>query len=389
MNNPNHPFVEIPSASNAADNGMTTAPSDFAPLSAMIEEMQGADRLYWPSPFWQKLIAAQVKMLHEAGLENFKRTLNLQYFNWGLKWIVTFLLFPVLRRWMRIHPDFSLLRNCSSNIYEEKHGGLGARYRLANWIYGLYLLLLKHDVERDDHLGLLNRLDEPLAGNPIIVARNGRRISQDLSNSVHEFYSSTSRTGLDNSARPFHVAELGAGYGRLGFVFLNACPNCTYTVIDIPPALFVAQNYLQQVFPEKRVFRFRAFSSYEEIKAEFEASQIRIVAAHQIRSLPDQSVDLFLNISSLHEMTREQIGHYFLQISRLTRLYFYTKQWKKSRTGDLNGFRIGENEYPVPSTWHTVYHQTHPLHRWFFHALYQLGRQGGARRPPSRRSDGS
>ena len=41
----------------------------------------------------------------------------------------------------------------------------------------------------NDPLGLMNTLEEPLAGNPIYIRSGGRRLTQDLCNSVHEFSS--------------------------------------------------------------------------------------------------------------------------------------------------------------------------------------------------------
>ena len=62
------------------------------------------------------------------------------------------------------------------------------------------------------------------------------------------------------------ATELNTGYGRLGYVFLNAFPNWTYTVIDIPPTLLVAQNDFEHVFPEKKIFKFRPLTLFADIK---------------------------------------------------------------------------------------------------------------------------
>lgn len=41
--------------------------------------------------------------------------------------------------------------------------------------------------------------------------------------------------------------------------------------------------------------------------------------AHQLQALPHKSVDMFVNISSLHEMRMDQIRYYFAEAERLTR----------------------------------------------------------------------
>lgn len=340
-------------------------------LKKMFDDMYAADKLYWPSPFWKDLNETQIQQLEEHGLEQFKRTVNMRYFNWDLKGILAHQLLPVLRDWASA-PDLSVLSRMTagdSSMPGQKAPFLSALSRPAmNRAYATYVMLLKHYVAKRDPRKLFETIGEPTVGNPLFVDDDGMRVSQDICNSIHEFYAATK--GVDVSG-PLNVVELGAGYGRLGFVFLNALKNCTYTVIDIPPALYVSQSYLSEVFPEAKVFAFRPFNSYAEIKDEFEAARIRFVAAHQIKLLPDKSADLFLNISSLHEMTMEQIEFYLKQIDRLTRSYFYMKQWRTSRSVD-NGFRIKESEYPIPAGWSAVYQERHPLQRMFFHALYKM-----------------
>jgi hypothetical protein len=142
-------------------------------------------------------------------------------------------------------------------------------------------------------------------------------------------------------------------------------------VIDIPPALNLAQEYLSAVFPGEKIFRFRRFDRFEDVREEFESARIRFLAAHQIELLPAKEFDLVLNISSLHEMTHEQIANYLKQIDRICRGKFYTKQWRVSRA-KANGFVIRESEYPIPPSWRCLYHKRHPIQRMFFEALYEI-----------------
>ena len=86
--------------------------------------------------------------------------------------------------------------------------------------------------------------------------------------------------------------------------------------------------------------------------------------------IPDDYFDIFINISSLHEMSRDKINNYLLQIDRLTKSFFYSKQWRRSRVKD-NQF-IKENEYMTPSHWKMVFKRSpHPIQRMFFDALYK------------------
>lgn len=334
-------------------------------LVEMRAELAQASSVYEPSALWQELSGFGTRQLEAFGFEHFKRTLNMRYFNWDVRGILAHQWLPVFRRWCW-RPSWTAFRSTFSD-YGTAQPGVASFNPISAAIYRVYVAMLWDVVARQDHLGLLAHLEEPHTGKPFLIHHRGRWISQDLCNSVHEFYSAG---GTDGVNRRWAVAELGAGYGRLAYVFLKALPDCSYTIIDIPPALQIAEQYLNEVFPDERIFRFRRFARFEDVRDEFEASRIRLLAAPQIERLPDELFDMFLNISSLHEMTMPQIVHYLRHADRLCRGRFYTKQWRVSHA-KINGCVLKEHDYPLPQTWTTLYHRRHPIQRWFFEALYR------------------
>lgn len=350
-------------------------------LEELLEEMKTAPEVYRPSEFWQELTAIGLQQLEQGGFENFKRSVNMTYFNWGVVGILHHQFLPVFAKWC-LHPAGSVFRARFPGYRSDVKGAAAtvSNYRLkiqtvksfdpvSAFVYKLYVAMLYEFVAAGDKAGLLRTLEEPAIGNPFSIGHRDHWTSQDLCNSVQEFYAAG---GGDVPAdQPCDVAELGAGYGRVGYVFLKALPRSTYTVIDIPPALNVAQEYLSRVFPKDRIFGFRRFARYEDVREEFEGARIRFLAAHQIELLPDKQFDLFLNISSLHEMSRRQIENYLSQIDRLTRGRFYSKQWRVSQAS-VNGHVIRESEYPIPASWNEVYRRQHPVQRMFFEALYDV-----------------
>jgi putative sugar O-methyltransferase len=235
--------------------------------------------------------------------------------------------------------------------------------------YNLLTNLLWTYVEKNDHDRLLERVTEPLEGGPIEVIRQDRLISQDLANSLLE-YEAILHPDLDRREVKT-ILELGPGYGRTAHVFLTLQPGCKYVLVDIPPALFIAQRYLTAVFPERKTFTFRPFETFQEIQAEFDDSQIAFLTPNQMELLPDNSIDLFVNISSLHEMRMDQIRYYFGEIDRLTKKYFYFKQWKET-TIPFENETIREADYPINDSWQLVYRQQCAVQHKFFEALYAL-----------------
>lgn len=335
----------------------------------MIREIDESSDLYRPSPFWADLTRKAMSQLELYGLSNFKRTVNMKYFNWNALTIVAHQLHPMIGHWLK-NPRWDIFSGRFD--YRPSKDLSAEKYRTFNpfsaWIYKVYLCLLNNFVESTDRLRLLDQISEPTFGNPYLVQYRGKTISQDLANSVHEFYSSTE--GAGDLSKIKEVVELGAGYGRLAYVFLKALPRCNYTIVDIPAALFVSQEYLSHVFKGEKIFHFRPFTSFDQVKEEFESCRIRFISANQIKLLPAKYADMFLNISSLHEMTLKQISNYLGEVDRLCHGVFYSKQWRRS-ISTINGFVITEHEYPIPANWKQIYHRRHPIQRLFFEASYR------------------
>jgi hypothetical protein len=55
-----------------------------AGLLELLQEMKSAPEVYQPSAFWSELVDLGLKQIEGNGLENFKRTVNMTYFNWGV-----------------------------------------------------------------------------------------------------------------------------------------------------------------------------------------------------------------------------------------------------------------------------------------------------------------
>ncbi len=336
-------------------------------LAPMLLSLAAAPEIYHPSRFWDYYFQVHLNHLNKLGPEHFKRSVNLNYFNWSIHRIPEQA--DVLRK--ALEPDEL------ENVRSLMSGKLCSTERPETWsedewnCYREFLILWWQYVTNRDQLGIFASASEPLAGNPLSIQINGNWISQDICNSVIETNSIVSGTGNPDG---FKVVELGAGYGRIASLWLSSFENVSFTIIDIPPALFLSQWYLKQVFPQLAVFEYREFASYDEVKNDFENSRIRFLLPQQIELLPDKTFDLFLNISSLHEMTMEQIDYWFACIDRLLDGHFYTKQWTLSHNKH-DGIDISKEDYPVRNNWKLIFQNDCPVQQKFFEALYYVGKQ--------------
>lgn len=345
------------STSNAAS---PSAESIRADLKAMFADLQRGRPEVQPSKYWIELNRSDESALLAVGFENFKQTVARHYFTWTHIW-------PWDSQLRFLMSQLSLTATCANMVrtfQPLKHQHLPVSQSLA--VNFLSQMIWDYALKT---CPFLDKLAEPEIGNPARVLRNGRLISQDLANSALEAQSILG--GLPGTSGVKRVGELGAGYGRNAHVLISLLPGVRYTVIDIPPALYVSQRYLSSVFPDRKVFPWRAFKSYAEIKDEFEQAELAFLLPSQIELLPDGCFDLFVNVSSLHEMRLEQIKYYFTQIRRLVRDrgWFYLKEWKESHI-PFENIVIRQEEYPLKE-WQVLFEREAMVQTRFFEALLQ------------------
>jgi putative sugar O-methyltransferase len=311
------------------------ARQEIAERRALLATMRAAldrDPFFKPSLFWDEVAQKHERMLDTFGIDNFKRTVAHNFHNWlickeqDVQW-------QQLRTIWKNRPTYQPVLN-SIELVDD--AGLNwdvetPYYPLSDpphmTIYKLSVGILWEQALAQDHMGFLENFEEPLIGNPIRLRRNGRLISQDAAHSAHELNLLFRISGL---AKDTHLtfAELGAGQGRLAEM-VGRCTNHRFVIFDIPPTLAVSQWYIQQLFPNEKIFTFRDFDSWTEVEAEFDASRFAFFLPNQIKHFPAKSIDVFLNICSLMEMKREQIAYFLDRIGQITRRTFMSKQWYK------------------------------------------------------------
>jgi putative sugar O-methyltransferase len=236
-------------------------------------------------------------------------------------------------------------------------------------LYRLFVSYLWEMMRRADKHRLHLRVSEPKVGNPIRVWRVGRLITQDLANSIIEC-NLVADLLKEEESKDRRVAEIGAGYGRLAHVFSTTQPGGTYYVFDIPPALYISQWYLTRVLPGKRIFDFRRFNQFEDVREEMEQSDVVILSANQIREFPPAYFDVIVSISTLPEMRPEQVKLYLDLFGSLSRRHVYLKQWKNWKN-PLDGTDMRIEDYDLGEAWETVLDRTDPINPEFFNRVWR------------------
>lgn len=346
--------------------------ADSTDLQAMLEEMRNSSPQFRPSGFWDWLIAQNLGQLGREGLERFKSTVNQNYYNWIPLNFGDNQVRNLTRYWCE-HPSLVPLRAVLEGTADVEHLAEAAPLADAGRreLYALFVGLLWHYASQHDPHRVLERLSEPDVGSPVGVRLGERLISQDLANSAREFTAVMECLPQASELQGLRIAELGAGYGRLAYVFASCLP-CRYWIFDLPPALHIAQWYLSSVLPQKKIFKFRHFENFAAVQAEVDAADVCFFTPNQLPLIADRSVDAFVSICSLQEMRPESIRAYLRLMRQKARELVYLKQWIRG-VNPVDGITIHKHFYTLGADWRVVLDRKDAVQDLFFETAFRRG----------------
>ena len=310
------------------------------------------------SKYWHWLNKKNIEQIASEGLGNYRQTVAKNYFTWVGESL-----------------DNSYTRNLIAHAQSSKSkiplSELFRRHDLFSLDesvqHNLVTMLLHEYVLASGLSGPLSALDESGLGNPPCIEIDGKRISQDMLNSAIEYRSVQDGQALGSNPV---ILEVGAGSGRTAYCFLKLIPQAKYIIVDVPPALFISQHFLSSQFKDKKIFGFRPFNTYSEIAKELEASDIAFLMPHQLKLVERASIDVFMAIDCLHEMTPSQVEFYFSEADRLARSIYF-KCWLDTKV-PFDGITWSSDSYPVRPGWRSKYKRKCAVPADFFEAYFDI-----------------
>jgi putative sugar O-methyltransferase len=345
------------------DNG-----DPMALIEAMRQGVAAAPDIYRPGKFWDGLIAANLEMLRTGGIENFKRTVSNNYYNWLVTSPRDGQVQRALLGWLQrptLAPLLNHLDGPATGLRTTDRDESFTLSRAAAQRYKWFVGAIWEMARRGDTRGLTERLSEPLVGNPIRIRRRGRLISQDLANSIIEL-NFVARSGVVRGGS--RVAELGAGYGRLAYAFAETC-QLTYCIFDIPPALGVAQWYLTSVLGADRVLPYSPSEDFDAIEPRLQPGVVAFFTPDQMDLFPDGWFDCTQTISTLPEMPAPQSAHYLQLLAAKSRHAVFLKQWRRWRN-PADDVELDEQHYVLAAPWRLTARRVDPAQPAFFNQLW-------------------
>jgi len=328
-----------------------------AELKKMEDYFVSSELLNRCSKYWLFLNKMNIEQICQKGYSNFKQTVACNYFTWVVDQTHGYgkNLYAGDRSFLKTIPNTELSKKHALFTQEQSRH------------YNCTTALLYHYLMQNGAGPYLNILDEPFFGNPPSIEIHGKSISQDVLNSLIEYLSIINNCDRLSIST---VLELGAGSGRTAYCFLKLQPNIKYIIADIPPALFLSQSYLSDVFSNRKIFAFRPFRCFEDIKEEFSSSDIIFMTPDQILKLPNRIADLFIAIDCLHEMKLDEVRSYFNEATRLSS-HFYFKCWNRTVI-PFDNVSYDIHSYPIPVSWQKIFNESCFVPSDFFHAFYKI-----------------
>lgn len=340
---------------------------------AMMRHLRAQDRVFHPSQFWDAHLRWNLEMIQRDGIENFKRSVPQNYFTWMLRSPADPQMEQLLKTWLQDLSPAPLSTEIRGSSEVRHLNQTFLRTPTEARVYSLFVGLLWWLAQKGDEAELAARLEEPAIGNPIPIFADGRRISQDLANSLREYRRLRPALMLRPGEPRPALAEIGAGYGRLGYVAHRLQP-LRYWIFDIPPALTIAEWYLPRALPRLRVFRWRPFANWADVAEEALAADLAFFTVDQMTSIPDGSARVFAAISALHEMRHDQIAAYVAEMTRIASAGFYTKNWTYSHNR-ADAVEFTADLIRPPADWQRTFARQDDVHPAFTEVLYTRASQ--------------
>ena len=288
---------------------------DRALLDLMMADLKASARWFQPTNYWATYEKRFLREISENGLSNFRTRDDLVFRSFGAVDFVNPIArigisrSRVFRNWLRwvpgietfaTHLDEFLNRYiyCIDTLDLDSYTHLGyhfARYCTSN-----------------THARPLEDFSMSLVGNPKgVVEIDGNLYTRQMIQYYLQ-YVDISRH-LDFGEVEVY-AELGCGSGRQVEICATLHPETTYLLFDIPPQLYVAEQYLSEVFPE-RVVSYRETRNRSDL-SNLEASRIYILGSHKMPLLKHTRIDLFWNSASFHEMEPDIVKNYLDYVNK-------------------------------------------------------------------------
>ena len=204
--------------------------------------------------------------------------------------------------------------------------------KIKNMVNATLLACLYHKYSEVVDLSILRSVSDSLAGNNRCINYRGQRLNHRILR--YTYYLSQLKNNLDfRKDQKFSICDIGGGYGGLLRLLKHYYKNSCCILVELPETCLLASYFIKKNFPDKKIL---LYSDIIENDLNLTDYDFVIIPQHQIEKLPNNSIDLMINTSSLSEMDNATQDYYISQIEKLTKKYFYSVNRHKYKMHKYN-----------------------------------------------------
>jgi putative sugar O-methyltransferase len=297
--------------------GMKQVKDDPESLKLMLKNLSEADNLYKPCNYWTVYERRFIPELHNYGLHDFRRRKNsvLDSFGGvdlappeaGINLFQTRILNNRITRKIPLWLKLIALQNRIANRLLKTETPYGITTD------GLRRLFCDFARVAGEKAGAkpIGAFDASMVGNPEDVFEfDGKSYTMSM---VYYYLRYVYCCNYIDFEDVDLIVELGSGSGKLVELIKKLHPHLSFCLFDIPPQLYVCQQYLSAVFPDC-VVPYEATKSMEALPRG-KGGKIYICGTWKIPILKGGQCDLFVNTASFQEMEPDVVANYLNYVS--------------------------------------------------------------------------
>jgi putative sugar O-methyltransferase len=283
-------------------------------LKLMVEDTAHAPDIYKPTNYWSVYEKRFLPELQTLGLHDFRRRKNSILSSFGATDLAN---------------SFSQIDLFKSRIFTNRITRkipfwlkfLSFQNHLLDKILPIEKLLSYEYVRMHGEKAGAKAIDEfeaSLIGNPEDIITIGEKVyTMSILYYYLRYVYCCNHIDFDNIKI---IVELGSGSGKQIEVIKKLHPGISFLLFDIPPQLYVCEQYLKSVFPDSLVSYkdTRNMDSIPEVKK----GEIFILGNWKFPILEKVDIDLFWNAASFQEMEPDVVANYLSYINKQANAVF-------------------------------------------------------------------
>jgi len=300
---------------------------DPAILDKLLYDMNSSSDLWKPTHYWAVEEEVLMPTIRKEGIAYFRASGNSAFITFGVTSIPPMLIGGVVRKNVSKRITHKILRTLrleepalESHVHEH-------RQTFTAFQNTCFQLVLQSDPDKE----ILTIADSGLASPRDLFSPDGHKETQYTVAFLRYFWQYLWLRKFIDFKRIKVILELGSGYGGQAEVLCKLHPHIKYIICDIPPQVYVAEQYLKSCFPGG-VISYLETAGLGSIDIEdIGSKRIMVLAPWQLERVTG-NVDLFWNSASFQEMEPNIVRNYVSVVQPLTSQYVYLLQLPAGQT---------------------------------------------------------